>query len=66
MNSTIFDDGTWNKTFLLFDQFINHNTVYIDIGAWIGPIVLYASRLAKKYMLLSLFNHLMCYMLILH
>jgi FkbM family methyltransferase len=46
---TIFDNGTWEEnTFLLFDQFINSNTVYIDIGAWIGPTVLYASRISKK------------------
>ena len=46
---TVFDNGTWEEnTFLLFDRFINSNTIYIDIGAWIWPTVLYASRISKE------------------
>jgi FkbM family methyltransferase len=40
--------GQWEpETFKLFDRFITKNTSYIDIGAWIGPTVLYAAQLAN-------------------
>lgn len=34
-------------TFAVFDRFIDSETVYLDIGAWIGTTVLYASQRAK-------------------
>lgn len=34
-------------TFDLFDKFLTKDTIYIDIGAWIGPTTLYASKLCK-------------------
>lgn len=45
----IFEDGTWEpNTFKIFDKFIDENTTVLDIGAWIGPTVLYAGFKAKK------------------
>lgn len=45
----IVNDGTWEKdTFRIFDENINDETLVIDIGAWIGPTVLYSAQLAKK------------------
>ena len=43
------EKNTWERdTFNIFDRFIDSDTVYFDIGAWIGPTVLYAAQLAKK------------------
>ncbi|CAG1771783.1 hypothetical protein BAC3_02071 [uncultured bacterium] len=40
--------GQWEPdTLHVFDQFLTKDTSYIDIGAWIGPTVLYAASLAK-------------------
>lgn len=34
--------GTWeNETFEIFDAYVKPNTIVLDIGAWIGPTVLY-------------------------
>lgn len=35
-------------TFSVFDRFIDSETVYLDIGAWIGTTVLYACQRAKR------------------
>ncbi|MEZ5198956.1 MAG: FkbM family methyltransferase, partial [Bacteroidales bacterium] len=32
----------------ILKKYLNENSVYCDIGSWIGPTVLYASRLCKK------------------
>jgi FkbM family methyltransferase len=41
--------NTWERdTFNIFDRFIGSDTVYFDIGAWIGPTVLYAAQLSKR------------------
>ncbi len=38
----------WEEdTYKIFDKFIDKKNIYIDIGAWIGPTVLYGSQLAK-------------------
>jgi FkbM family methyltransferase len=34
-------------TFRIFDQFIDPEKSYIDLGAWIGPTILYGAQLAK-------------------
>lgn len=40
--------GTWEPhTFKIFDEFIDSDHTYIDMGAWIGSTVLYGSQLAK-------------------
>lgn len=40
-------DGTWEpRTFDVFDRYIDDTVTYIDIGAWIGPTVLYAAQRA--------------------
>lgn len=40
-------NGKWEShTFDIFDRFLDDQHSYIDIGAWIGPTVLYASQLA--------------------
>ena len=39
--------GRWEShTFRLFDRFLDSRHSYVDIGAWIGPTVLYAAQLA--------------------
>jgi FkbM family methyltransferase len=35
------------ETFRVFDAFLDPDHTYIDIGAWIGPTVLYGAQLAK-------------------
>ena len=43
------NDGQWEpQTFKVFDRFISKDVTYIDVGAWIGPTLLYASQLAKQ------------------
>jgi FkbM family methyltransferase len=40
--------GTWEpQTYAAFRQFIDKEHSYIDMGSWIGPTLLYGSRLAK-------------------
>lgn len=50
-------DGSWeavlndrweSHTFTIFDRFLDKEYSYIDIGAWIGPTVLYGSQLARN------------------
>lgn len=44
-----FADGSWEPTtFKIFDKFIDSERPMLDIGAWIGPTALYASKRAKK------------------
>jgi FkbM family methyltransferase len=41
--------GQWEpETFALFDHFLDASTVHVDIGAWIGPTVLYAATRARQ------------------
>ena len=41
--------NSWEKdTFRIFDRFIDTETVYFDIGAWIGPTLLYAGQKAGR------------------
>ena len=43
------NDGTWETdTYRIFDENIDNETLVIDIGAWVGPTVLYSAQLAKK------------------
>jgi len=37
-----------SEIFQVFDSLITNETTYIEIGAWIGPFILYAGKLAKK------------------
>ena len=40
--------GDWEKsTFDIFDRFLDDGHSYIDIGAWIGPTVLYGCQIAR-------------------
>jgi FkbM family methyltransferase len=40
--------GVWEpETFAIFDRFLSAEHSYIDIGAWIGPTLLYGCQLAK-------------------
>lgn len=43
--------GSWEpRTFTVFDRLLTPETVYCDIGAWIGPTVIYAAkRCARVY-----------------
>jgi FkbM family methyltransferase len=39
------EDGSWEpETFALMDRYLTPDWRWVDIGAWIGPTVLYASR----------------------
>ena len=43
------NQGKWEpETFSVFDEYINNQTLFIDIGGWIGPTSLYGAQLAKK------------------
>lgn len=40
---------SWEKnTYKIFDKFLDSDHSYIDIGAWIGPTILYGAQIAKK------------------
>lgn len=40
--------NSWEEsTFNIMDRFLNENHNYLDIGAWVGPTVLYGAHLAK-------------------
>jgi len=40
--------GDWEpETFAVLDQFLSPESDYLDIGAWIGPTVLYGARKAR-------------------
>jgi hypothetical protein len=40
--------SSWeNETFEILDRFLDKNKIFIDIGAWIGPSSIYASRKSK-------------------
>jgi FkbM family methyltransferase len=41
-------DAWETDTFKALDHFVSPETYYIDVGAWIGPTVLYAAQLAKR------------------
>ncbi|MEO1110254.1 MAG: FkbM family methyltransferase [Pseudomonadota bacterium] len=42
-------DGTWEpETFKVLDRFLTPDSDYLDIGAWIGPTVLYGARKARR------------------
>lgn len=44
-----FADGSWEPgTFRIFDKFLDPERPMLDIGAWIGPMSLYASKRAKQ------------------
>lgn len=43
------NQGFWEEeTFRIFDRFLKPDQSYIDIGAWIGPTVLYGAHKAKQ------------------
>lgn len=42
------ESGAWEPgTFKVFDHFLDQDTVYVDIGAWVGPTLLYAAQCVK-------------------
>ncbi|MCA3378173.1 MAG: FkbM family methyltransferase [Roseomonas sp.] len=45
----VFQAGKWEEATLdTFDRHLNSSTVFLDIGAWIGPTTLYAAGRAKR------------------
>jgi FkbM family methyltransferase len=45
----LFARGEWEpETFDILNEFVKKDTTYVDIGAWIGPTVLYASDLCMR------------------
>jgi FkbM family methyltransferase len=41
--------GTWEPaTLKLFDRFVDSQTVFFDIGTWMGPTTMYAARSARQ------------------
>jgi len=50
----IYADHSWEpETFNIFDRYIHRGSTYLDIGAWIGPTVLYGAQKAKKVVALE-------------
>ena len=44
-----FEVNKWeNETIQIIEKYVTRETCFIDIGAWIGPITLYASKFASK------------------
>lgn len=44
-----FSSHNWEpETFAVFDHYLDARTVHLDVGAWIGPTVLHASRRARQ------------------
>lgn len=42
-------EGQWEpKTFKVLKRYLTRNHSYVDIGAWIGPTVLFAGKLARR------------------
>lgn len=42
------NNNKWEKdTFIVFDRFLDGDTIYFDIGAWIGPTAFYAAQISK-------------------
>lgn len=42
------ESGKWESdTFDVFDQYLDENTVFLDVGGWIGSTFLYASQLVN-------------------
>jgi len=42
-------DGIWEpQTYNVFDKFLKPEMTYLDLGAWIGPTVMYAASVAKR------------------
>jgi hypothetical protein len=40
--------ANWEEsTFTIFDRFLNTNSSYLDVGAWIGPTILYGAQKAE-------------------
>lgn len=55
VNSTPYFQEFWDgiqsweiETFQIFNRFLNNKYSYLDIGAWIGPTVLYGAHKAKN------------------
>ena len=43
------DRGNWEpETFAIFDKFISEETLFVDVGAWIGSTALYGAQLARR------------------
>lgn len=42
------NDKWENNTFIVLSKFLDKNSIYIDMGAWIGPTVIYAAKKCKK------------------
>lgn len=43
------NDGSWEQnTLAIIDRVLTRDSIYVDIGAWIGPTVLKAAQTAKK------------------
>ena len=42
-------DGIWEpQTYNIFDRFLKPEMTYLDLGAWIGPTVMYAAPMVKR------------------
>ena len=48
------NQGKWEpETFSVFDSNIDEQTLFIDVGGWIGSTSLYAAQIAKKTLILE-------------
>ncbi|MGH9846614.1 MAG: FkbM family methyltransferase [Blastocatellia bacterium] len=42
------ETNVWEpQTFAIFDHFLSPDCIYVDIGAWVGPTLLYAAQRSK-------------------
>lgn len=42
-------NGDWEEeTFIILEKYATDNKVYVDVGAWIGPTVLFAAKLYEQ------------------
>ena len=41
--------GQWEaQTYIILSRFLNADSVYCDVGAWIGPTVIYAAKICEQ------------------
>lgn len=49
-----FADGRWEpSTFVELDRYLRPEVTYVDVGAWIGPTVLYAAQRCRRVVALE-------------
>jgi len=55
-------NGWEPETFDVLDAFLTKESIFIDIGAWVGPITMYASRKSKEVYSVEADSRSMCFL----